>query len=117
METKDYFHFDLSKRRPKVLIVGNGITRENGLTMDELIQGTCKEGFDVNLFKNNITNGNTNDYALPYTILTMISAPLDDVERRHRYHEILHENNSDITKFYMKTTQTSQKIILTICAL
>lgn len=75
--------YNLSKHRPQILLVGNGITKQNGITTEELIRKTCKEGFNYNDFIK--SSYSDNKLSIPFPILSNVSSDIDDKTRRDKY--------------------------------
>ena len=83
-EQTEILSYDLSKRRPQILLVGNGITLQNGISTKELIKKTCKNNFNSEDFIDNNSDSISNK-SIPFPILSMISSDLDDSIRRDKY--------------------------------
>ena len=83
--------YDLSQRRPKVLLVGNGIVKQNGISTEEIIRKACKDGFNFDYFEEY-----SKDDLIPYPILSMISSDTNDSVRQNKYLQVF--ENADCSK-------------------
>ena len=80
MTYKKYKTFNLLKRRPQVLLLGNGIVRNDNEDMrwERLIQTIARDGIDTNEYRD-----------VPYTIQATAVADIDDAKRRQKYEDML----------------------------
>lgn len=77
------------KEYPKVLLFGNGLTRnEKSLSWDTLIEKVCRPGVNIEYYKTDIGN-NKKVFRLPYSVLSLATSPFDDKERHNKYAEVL----------------------------
>ena len=83
--------FNLNEKRPKVLLLGNGLFRGNGIPWKTVIEKSAKEGFDFSKYEDSTIN----DYGIPYAILSLVSADIDDKVRRDKYKEVLKDYRYD----------------------
>lgn len=80
--------FDLTKKHPQVLFIGNGLTRENGFSWHEFIKKCSREDCDVGKYK----RGEGDDYfQIPNTVLSLAVMDKDDTKRHRRYMDQLNE--------------------------
>ena len=83
----------LRNERPKVLLLGNGLTRNSGgLSWNEAIQEISKDGSKLKRFMKNPDNIK-DGYTIPYTPLALVTAPFDDKERRQKYVEVFNQKD------------------------
>lgn len=80
MTYKKYKTFNLLKRRPQVLLLGNGIVRNDNEDMrwERLIQTIARDGIDTSEYRD-----------VPYTIQATAVADIDDAKRRQKYEDML----------------------------
>jgi len=85
---KNAFFNILNEDYPKVLLIGNGLTRkgQTSLSWDKLIEKVCRPSVKVDAYKSN-----TGGYDIPYPILSLTTSPIDDKERYSKYAEVLDE--------------------------
>ena len=84
--------FDLDRVRPKVLLIGNGLTYKNGVPWPELIRKTARPDADVSRYEREDTEGNR-WFAVPNTVLTLAVSETGDRERHARYVEALEQKS------------------------
>lgn len=70
--------YDLSQKRPVVLLVGNGMVCQNGLTWEQLIEKIATKEIDGYDFSK-----------IPNNILTLATANIQDKERRNDYQKAM----------------------------
>lgn len=78
--------FNLSKRLPQVVFVGNGLVYDSDMSWKELIKQTARDGVDVNRYINE-----QKEFKLPNTILTFVTADNNDKCRHKKYISIIND--------------------------
>jgi hypothetical protein len=77
--------FDLTKLRPQVLLMGNGLVRNNGFSWEEFIEKTKDVEFGINRYKKEPDK----PCQIPNTILAEIMITCDDKKRQNEYQKRL----------------------------
>lgn len=79
--------FDLDKERPKVLLIGNGLTHDTGIPWSELIRRLARPGVSISDYEK-IENGQRT-FAVPNTVLMLAISETGDERRHARYVDVL----------------------------
>lgn len=91
-----YKSFNLDKKYPQVILVGNGITRGSGIEWTKLIEKCARPGIDISSYKKD------KRFLVPNNILTLAALIVDDTKRHNSYSEQLskieYTNNELINK-------------------
>lgn len=74
---------DLTKRYPQVLLVGNGLVRNNGYSWHDFIAKCAKKAADINKYTKD------GGFQIPNTILSMVLMDCNDKIRHDRYDDTL----------------------------
>lgn len=86
--------YDLRERRPKVLLVGNGLIKNTGLSWDDLIKRTARAEVDLSVYqKENETGSSKTRFIVPYGPLAMAISDFEDDKRHQKYCEVLNQLN------------------------
>lgn len=93
MNFADYKTFDLQKRRPKVLLIGNGLTYSTGVPWHELIKKTARPGADVTKYEQLDKDGRHQRFYVPNTVLMLAVSEVGDVRRHKQYVEVLKQDS------------------------
>lgn len=88
--------FDLTKRRPKVLLFGNGLIWETCVPWQELIRKVKRPEADIEKYM--IYEGSGEDrrfvgFRVPNTVMTLATSLISDGERHNKYGEVLNPTN------------------------
>lgn len=89
MKKQQYQIFNLDEVRPKVLLVGNGLTYGTSIPWAILINQVSRDNVDVSRYEKKRYGNNSLEYHLPYNILTLATSVLDDQERHKKYTDAL----------------------------
>lgn len=89
-------HFDITQKRPRVLLLGNGLTRGTGMSWEELIKSIAQEGKDLEPYIQRDDNGDFQSFRIPNTIVTLATAAVADSVRHDAYNRVL--NVTDYTE-------------------
>ena len=82
----DSISYNLEERRPKVLLLGNGVVYDKDYCWEKIIERIKRHEINSADFKNK-----NNQYEAPYSILVSAMASEDDNERRNAYiNELTH---------------------------
>ena len=88
MQYNQYKTFDLTKKRPNVLILGNGLTRGTSLSWAKLIQSIGRTGANISQYEEQNPDGSFKRFIIPNTILTLATSIINDGVRRKEYSKI-----------------------------
>ncbi len=95
--------FDITKHPPKVLLIGNGILRnENNRSWEDFLQAISKDDIDTKKYKN-----------IPYTIQASAISHCEDKLRREKYENALNDFKYDRNTVVYKLLEMSFDAILT----
>jgi hypothetical protein len=81
----DCKRFDLNGPRPRVLLLGNGLTRGTGLSWEELIRSVARPGLDLEPYIQRNQDGSFQSFRLPNTVMTLATAEVEDSARQAAY--------------------------------
>lgn len=99
---KDCKTFDLNERRPQVLLLGNGLTYDAGISWYELIRKVARKDVDVNKYEKERVNERFTGYYVPNTVLTLATSETDDSNRHKQYgkafDQIIYQGNDYISQ-------------------
>ena len=90
MNYKQLKTFDLSIRRPKVLLFGNGLTRETSVSWQELIRSMRRDGANVERYER-YEDGKFQSFLLPNTVMTLATSIIEDKQRHETYTKVLNK--------------------------
>lgn len=88
MQYNQYKTYDLTKKRPNVLILGNGLTRETSLSWAKLIKSIGRTGANISQYEEQNPDGSFKRFIIPNTILTVATSIINDSARRKKYSKI-----------------------------
>lgn len=89
MNFTDYKTFDLQQRRPKVLLIGNGLTYNTGVPWPTLIKKTARPDADVSKYEQLDEHGRHQKFYVPNTVLMMAVSEVGDAQRHKQYVKVL----------------------------
>lgn len=89
MKYELFKHFDISVKRPQVLVLGNGLSYKTSVPWHDLIKGVARSGADVELYNTPDNSG----FHLPNTVMTLATSIVEDGKRHDKYVNILHRDN------------------------
>lgn len=89
MEHGLYKSFNISVKRPKVLVIGNGLTRKTSVSWHDLIKGVARDGVDIEHYIKWNTKKEFDGFHLPNTVMTLATSIVEDGTRHNKYSEIL----------------------------
>ena len=92
--------YNLSKARPKVLILGNGIIYDQSISWNKLIESVCRDEIDISKYEKKDDDGQFKHFYVPNSILTMATSIIRDSERRKQYVKILN-NQTCVSNSYI----------------
>lgn len=84
--------FDLDQTRPKVLLIGNGLTHDTGIPWTELIKKTARPDVDISSYEEKDSRGSVH-FAVPNTILTLAISEVGDEQRHDSYVNALEQKS------------------------
>ena len=82
MEHQNIKHFDISKKRPQVLLVGNGLVYQKNFSWDNFIN-------KISQCDKHIILGDK----VPYSIKATAISDVSDTTRHDKYHEVFSKYN------------------------
>lgn len=101
MNYKQSKTIDLSIRRPKVLLFGNGLTRETSVSWQELIRSVRRDGANVERYER-YEDGLFQGFVLPNTVMTLATSIVEDKQRHETYATVLNQKSYSEND-YLKT--------------
>ncbi len=101
MQYNQYKTFDITKKRPNVLILGNGLTRGTSLSWAKLIQSIGRTGANISQYEEYNQDGSFKRFIIPNTILTLATSIINDGIRRKEYSKIF-DCNAYPSNAYLK---------------
>lgn len=93
MNKQKYNIFNLEITRPKVLVIGNGLTYGNTICWTQLIQKVSRENVDVSRYEGKRDERGNVKFQVPNNILTLATSVNDDKERHKIYFDALKDYN------------------------
>ena len=94
MKKGQFRYYDLDKHRPKVLLIGNGLTYDTSVSWSELIKKVSRDKVKVSYYEETETNGSHKRFLVPNTILTLVTSAIDDCERHQKYLSALNDESN-----------------------
>ena len=88
MKEDNYKIFDLTKKRPNVLLLGNGLTWKS-IPWHKLIKEIKRPEINISNYIELNTEGEFGKFTIPNTILTAATSIIIDKERRNVYERVL----------------------------
>ncbi len=88
MKTEQAATFNLDEVRPKILVMGNGLTYETSGSWPNLIKKVSRENVDVSRYEETGSDGKRR-FVVPNTVLTLATSVTKDQERHRKYIDIL----------------------------
>lgn len=88
MKTEQITVMNLDERRPKVLLIGNGLTYGTSVSWPELIRKVSRQDVDVSKYQSITPDGNVR-FLIPNTVLTMATSVTKDKDRHKKYVDTL----------------------------
>lgn len=78
--------FDLTLRRPNVLLLGNGLVYDEAYNWNKIIERVKRKDADISSFKGKkVLDGEKTEFKVPYSILVAATAPIEDKTRYESY--------------------------------
>ena len=81
--------FNLEERRPKVLLMGNGLTYGSTVPWHELIYKVARPGIDFSKYEERDEKDQFIRFHVPNTVLTLATSEVSDDRRHTRYVDVL----------------------------
>lgn len=91
MSIMNYKTFDLDKARPKVLLLGNGLTYNAGVPWHTLIKKTARQGASVSQYEQLDANNKHRKFYVPNTVLMLAVSETGDKQRHKKYVDALEQ--------------------------
>ena len=92
MEKIQFKTYNLDIRRPKVLVIGNGLVHGQSISWGDLIRRVSREDVDISAYEELDSNGYIK-FLVPNTVLTLSTSVVNDKERHEKYLDILNRNS------------------------
>ena len=113
MKTEQIKTFDLDTARPKVLLIGNGLTYGTSIPWGELIKRVSRTGVDVSQYEEIDSKGGHIKFQVPNTILTMATSDIKDKDRHRKYTDILNLQTYPINQNIQRLMEIPFDAVLT----
>lgn len=88
MKTEQAATFNLDEVRPKILVMGNGLTYGTSVSWPELIRKVSRDNVDVSRYEETNSDGRIR-FVVPNTVLTLATSVTKDQERHRKYVDAL----------------------------
>lgn len=89
MEYSVWKSYDITKRRPQVLVLGNGLSYNTSVSWHDLILKVARSGVDPRNYENETKTG----FHLPNTVMTLATSIVEDHARHEKYAALLNKKS------------------------
>lgn len=105
--------FNITKNRPKVLLLGNGLSYSDSIPWKEFIKRVSREDVELSQYEKPKKDGSGTEFQVPNNVLTLATSKPDDNERHKKYESIIENFSYNANEKIKKLVSLPWDAILT----